>query len=572
MQIFSYMSNSQQPILITTGMHRSGTSLVSSLLQSGGLDIGENLVEGNEGNPKGHFENIEFVNFHESVLSSLGVNKIGWTLQTNLQPSEYYYDQAKKLIESNLSNDKPWGWKEPRTTLFLDFWLELLPCAKFLFVYRPVWEVLDSLYRRGDDIFDHNPEFALQVWMSYNKAIIDFYKQYSQQCLLVNINSVINNPSSLTKMIKDKLSLSLKTPDESLYDRTLLKKQNFYSQRPQIIKRHFPKAFQRYIDLNYIAEYSDPIIEELEQLSSSNGWVLQDWLDVKHLERKLRQEEKNSSEHLERVYQELGKLKGKIGELEYNLDQSQQKSTQLLADLENSQQESNRLNFELENSQQQLEKSEQESEQLRSRLEQSQQESNRLNSELEKSGQESRQLRSQLEHYSQESHQLRSQLATSEQKSEQLRSQLEEYSQQSHQLRSQLEEYSQESHQLRSQLEHYSQESHLFRSQLEEYSQQCHQLRSQLHESKQESHQLRSQIEQLKQESYQLRLELEKHSQESEQLRSQLEKSQQESTQLRSDLEQSEQKIVAMETSKFWKIRKNWFKIKRTLGLANNEK
>ena len=90
------MSNNKQPTLIITGMHSSGTSLISGLLQSAGLDVGKNLVPANYANPKGHFENIDFVNFHESVLYSLGIDKVGWTVTTNITPPPYYLERAKK--------------------------------------------------------------------------------------------------------------------------------------------------------------------------------------------------------------------------------------------------------------------------------------------------------------------------------------------------------------------------------------------------------------------------------------------------------------------------------------------
>jgi hypothetical protein len=41
-----------------------------------------------------------------------------------------------------------WGWKEPRATLFLDFWRATLPDLKFLALYRHYAQVVDSLLRR----------------------------------------------------------------------------------------------------------------------------------------------------------------------------------------------------------------------------------------------------------------------------------------------------------------------------------------------------------------------------------------------------------------------------------------
>ena len=45
----------EPPCFAITGHHRSGTSLVASLLQSAGLDIGERLMVANEYNKRGYF-------------------------------------------------------------------------------------------------------------------------------------------------------------------------------------------------------------------------------------------------------------------------------------------------------------------------------------------------------------------------------------------------------------------------------------------------------------------------------------------------------------------------------------
>lgn len=86
----------------------------------------------------------------------LGVNIDGWTLEKNLQINPPLIDRAKYIVEQNRLSSV-WGWQEPRTSLFLDFWAKLLPEAKFLLIYRSPWEVADSLYRRGMKCFNLNP-------------------------------------------------------------------------------------------------------------------------------------------------------------------------------------------------------------------------------------------------------------------------------------------------------------------------------------------------------------------------------------------------------------------------------
>ena len=54
-------------------MHRSGTSLVASVLAEAGLDIGlrEDVGLG-VGQPRGHFEDRDFYHLHEAILAASG--------------------------------------------------------------------------------------------------------------------------------------------------------------------------------------------------------------------------------------------------------------------------------------------------------------------------------------------------------------------------------------------------------------------------------------------------------------------------------------------------------------------
>ncbi|MGL4375416.1 MAG: chromosome partitioning protein ParA, partial [Microcoleaceae cyanobacterium] len=129
------MKNSEnQSVIVITGMHRSGTSLTASLLQKTGVDIGKRLVGAEYGNIKGHFENADFVEFHKSVFQFQGIDNLGCTFQREVPVPDEYQEQAHKLIAQQKS--PIWGWKDPRTTLFLNFWDQLLPDAKYIFIYR----------------------------------------------------------------------------------------------------------------------------------------------------------------------------------------------------------------------------------------------------------------------------------------------------------------------------------------------------------------------------------------------------------------------------------------------------
>lgn len=470
----------QQPVLILTGMHRSGTSLLSSLLESAGVNIGKKLVAANDGNPKGYFENSDFVEFHENVLFSLGIDKIGWTTLENCHPPLHYIDEAQKLIEVNQDHEKPWGWKEPRTTLFLDFWSNLLPSAYFIFVYRSPWEVLDSLYRRGDDVFHHNPELALQTWSSYNRQLLRFYQKYPEKCLLFNLEKITVNPNNLIEMINGKFNLSLPSVDSTIYDPSSLKTDARKSQRPHLLKLYFPQVWEQYQELNTITDFHDSCVETLESLPD-NAWVLQDWLNVRVLEKKLKQEKKFSDDHLHSVYQQLGQTTGEKEALEFRLQQSQQ---------------------ELQNTQQELQDTRSH---LQAQLEDTQQQLQNTHQELQNTHQELQNIRSHLQ------------------------------------------------------------------AQLEDTQQDLHNTQSHLQQTQQELQDKKYELQQQELGFKELHFYFERSQEELKQTQEKAEEITENLHKKEEQLQECYEKISFMETSKFWKMRTRWFKIKKSLGIVQED-
>ncbi|MBW4653258.1 MAG: sulfotransferase [Kaiparowitsia implicata GSE-PSE-MK54-09C] len=275
-----------QPAVIITGMHRSGTSFFSALLQSAGLDIGRHLLEARPENPRGYFENVEFLAFHERLLEAQGISKFGWTIQEQIEVPIQFLDKAHQLIQTNSSKTQPWGWKEPRTTLFLNFWESQLPTARFLFIYRKPWEVIDSLYRRGDGVFLENPEFAIDVWTSYNRRLIKFCRQFPEKSLLVHLNQVIDDPERIVSLISNHLSINLHAPNKEIWEPGLLNQSVSTSQRPALMNTYFPEAIRLYEDLNEVSGYEDKSLSLVKSLASqTQSWLIQDWMLLRSQEK-----------------------------------------------------------------------------------------------------------------------------------------------------------------------------------------------------------------------------------------------------------------------------------------------
>ena len=202
----------RSPVLVVAGMHRSGTSCVAELLASAGLFLGDELLEADPRNPRGYFEDRAFVDYHRSLLSAHGLADDGFVGDVRIEPSDTFRAQAIELVEAKRSLLRPWGWKDPRSVLLLNFWAELVPDARYLFVFRPPWDVVDSLYRRGDRVFSLNPRFALTMWMHYNARIRDFARGHPDRVLVRELSQVIRDPEAICDAVRNELNVTLDRP------------------------------------------------------------------------------------------------------------------------------------------------------------------------------------------------------------------------------------------------------------------------------------------------------------------------------------------------------------------------
>lgn len=139
------MSNTK--VLILWGMHRSGTSLLTSWLHACGLNVGRELLGGGPGNERGHYEDMDFLRLHERILHANGLHTSGLLNAAPLQIPPALLQEIRELVAHKCKSPQ-WGWKEPRTCLFTREYLELLPQARHLIVYRDYALVADSLVRR----------------------------------------------------------------------------------------------------------------------------------------------------------------------------------------------------------------------------------------------------------------------------------------------------------------------------------------------------------------------------------------------------------------------------------------
>lgn len=211
-------------------MHRSGTSLTASWLQLCGLRLDDGRVWGSSaGNPRGHFEDKDFVDLHDKAIKQRGKATHGWKIRSGNFLSFVYQEQcrAKSLVEQRSGKYSQWGWKDPRTVLFLQDWKTIIPDMKALLIWRPCSEVVDSLVRRSRKTEQLHLKAGLlesvQMWLHYNDKVCKYKKQNRRDTVLLSLDCLLEQDHRAFELIKKRFDLDLVYhPLAELYDPKLL--------------------------------------------------------------------------------------------------------------------------------------------------------------------------------------------------------------------------------------------------------------------------------------------------------------------------------------------------------------
>lgn len=238
--------------LVFVGYHRSGTSAVTQNFAKANLFVGEILLEAKTTNPYGHFEDVEFLAINRSILES---NYLNWKLKNNPVPviRNEVYDNALDLIAKRDSCFSVWGFKDPRSCLFLDFWHSVLRNPKYVITLRHFSSCIDSIMRRTlydyyvieDQIQAENNKLDLFNynsicinWCIYMSSVLAFISLRNPDILVLNIDE-INQDISIIDRCNQKFGTQLKSIKLSdTFDNNAFKRQNpfEYNINPDILR------------------------------------------------------------------------------------------------------------------------------------------------------------------------------------------------------------------------------------------------------------------------------------------------------------------------------------------------
>jgi GT2 family glycosyltransferase len=172
------------PLLLIVGMHRSGTSLLGSLLPACGIAMPGPLIAGDTHNPEGYFERAEVADLQEQLLINL---ERWWPTPRGMQPlpdgwlesplGQSALTQLIALLQAEQEQHPgPWAIKDPRSSLLLPLWRaackQLEIPLRLLLAVRDPAEVSVSLVRRDQAAVGMDGWRAQRLWWHHNAQVL----------------------------------------------------------------------------------------------------------------------------------------------------------------------------------------------------------------------------------------------------------------------------------------------------------------------------------------------------------------------------------------------------------------
>jgi GT2 family glycosyltransferase/glycosyltransferase involved in cell wall biosynthesis len=154
-------------------------------------------------NPEGFWEHLGFVAVNDELLNELGG---AWDLppkaDENFRDSRLDPLRMKaRLLVEGFGSATVWGWKDPRNSLTLPFWQDVLPGLKTLITVRNPLEVAHSMRERNGTSYS----FGLRLWEIYNRRLIEAASKHER--LVTHYDLFFENAEKELRRIANSIGL-----------------------------------------------------------------------------------------------------------------------------------------------------------------------------------------------------------------------------------------------------------------------------------------------------------------------------------------------------------------------------
>lgn len=155
--------------VLVLGMHRSGTSAMTGILEKLGYDLGGELLPNASDNTKGFFENVRVKEYNDILLDNnkSRYDDTRYAVTVKKEKTAAYAKKAAKILKEDFTSGSDIAIKDPRLCLTFPVWAEALKKTgteiKIILIYRNPLEVAESLKKRNG----FSLEKSLHLWSKY---------------------------------------------------------------------------------------------------------------------------------------------------------------------------------------------------------------------------------------------------------------------------------------------------------------------------------------------------------------------------------------------------------------------
>lgn len=207
---------------VVLGTSRSGSSALSGVLHCMGINMGDMLLPPlADINPKGFFEDFEFLNYHKEMYGEIPtlMDNVDQRKLTNIMPA--YINMIRKKC-----TQPKWGVKDPRMVFLIkDFSTKLINCKmKVISTQRPINQSAKSMAKSIKTDYRN----ASEIIGRYEIARLDSLQWLAEtgvETIIVKYEDLVGDPSKTVERlaafcdISDEATISIaaKTIDPSLW-------------------------------------------------------------------------------------------------------------------------------------------------------------------------------------------------------------------------------------------------------------------------------------------------------------------------------------------------------------------
>jgi glycosyltransferase involved in cell wall biosynthesis len=297
---------SQQTCLLVLGMHRSGTSAITRILNLMGAELPKQLVGALPGNEAGHWEPERLVLLHDEMLAEAGSS---WRDLRPFDPAQlpadrliHYKTMIQSILQDEFGDARVFVLKDPRICRFIPIYrtvfCELKVRIHPVIIIRNPLEVSASLSVRDR----MSNAYGLLLWLRHCLDAEKHTRDMSR--VLVNYDCVVNDIINVTALLRKSLDEYLPPLSGS-----------------QDVDKLARLSVRR--DLRHQESSSD----DVDQNSSARTWINEAYSAFQEL--LTTTGEKSATAHLDRISIEFGNAVPLLAQLADDVDALRIKEGQL---------------------------------------------------------------------------------------------------------------------------------------------------------------------------------------------------------------------------------------------------